>query len=139
MAMARERGMNKVEFLKLTKQEPKLNKIIDNKQKKLAKNNTILDGRLGAFLVKKADFKIYLTATLKTRAKRIAKREKLSYKEGLKRTKLRQTLEVKQYKEQYGVDYRNKNLYNIIFSTEGLTAQQSAEKLLKIIKKKQAK
>lgn len=136
MKMARERGMNKVEFLKLTEKDPKLNKLIDKKQRELARNNTIIDSKLGAYIIKKADLKIYLKAKLKTRVKRIATRENLTYKKSLKKTKLRQSLELRQYKKQYDVDYRNKKLYNLIFNTEGLTPKQSAEKLLSIIKRR---
>ena len=124
----------KVSVLSLTK-KGKLMNYMDKEQKIIArKGNCIIDSRLGAYLIKNADIRIYIYANLETRIRRIAKREKISYKEARHETLSREREELKHYKEAYNIDYRDKNLYNIIFKTENLSVGISVKKLLNKIK-----
>ncbi|MEK6835923.1 MAG: (d)CMP kinase [Nanoarchaeota archaeon] len=125
----------KISVLDLTKQE-KLVNYLDEEQKRIAKKNKncIIDSRLGAYLIKNAHIRIYLYAPLKARVNRIARRDKISYKKALHETLAREREELKHYKHEYGIDYRNKKLYNIILNTKGLTVEEATKKLIKKIK-----
>ncbi len=119
------------DVIKLMKENPKLVDLLDKKQKVIAKKkNAIIDSRLGAYLIKNADYKIYLSCSLKERVKRIMKREKLDYKETVKKILSRERLELEHYKKHYHVDYRNKKLYNIIINTGGLSIEETVKKIL---------
>mgnify|MGYP001580781293 CR=1 FL=1 len=125
----------KTSILELAKQN-KLSDELDKIQKHIANKNknAIIDSRLGAYLIKNARFKIYIYAPLKTRVKRISERDKVSYKKALHETLSREREEIKHYKNEYNIDYRNKKLYNIILNTDGLSVKQTAKKLLEKIK-----
>ena len=122
----------KIAVLDLTKKDGKLAHELDQIQKKIAKNhkNAIIDSRLGAYLIKNAHAKIYVYADLKTRVKRISERDKKTYKEALKETLSRERQELRHYKDEYHIDYRNKKLYNIRLNTRSLTVEDTTKKLI---------
>jgi len=97
--------------------------------------NEIIDSRLGAYLIKNADYRIYVYASLKTRVRRIAERDKKSYKAALRETLAREREELKHYKKEYNIDYRNKNLYNIIIETNGLAVEDTVKKIISTMNK----
>jgi len=106
----------KIPLKNLIKNNSKLVDEMDKIQKHIAKihKNAIIDSRLGAYLIKNAHARIYIYAPLKLRVKRISKRDEKPYKFSLNETLSRERDEIKHYKEEYNVDYRNKKLYNII-------------------------
>lgn len=135
---AKENKISLMEMEKQIKNNKSMNKKIDDKQKKLLKKykNFIIDSRIGAAIFKKADFRIYLHASLKKRAERIAKREKKSLKQALHETTIRERDELQQYRKHYGIDYRDKKYYNLIINTENLDENQTADKMAKTIRLK---
>jgi cytidylate kinase len=127
----------KIPLLELTKKGGKLIYELDKIQERIAKThkNAIIDSRLGAYLIKNAHVRIYIYAPLRIRVRRIAERDKKTYKAALKETLAREREELKHYKKEYNVDYRNKSLYNILLDTKGLTVEQTTRKLIKKINK----
>ena len=132
-AIAKKR---KVSVLTLTKQG-KLADYLDREQQRIAKKNKncIIDSRLGAYLIKNSNVRIYIYATLKTRVNRIAKRDKMSYKKALHETLSRERQELNHYRKEYNIDYRCKKLYNIVINTEGLSVEETTRKIITKIKK----
>ena len=122
-----------IKFTKLMKQQERIMYLLDKEQKRIAKThkNAIIDSRLGAYLIKNAHYRIYLHSSLKNRAKRIAKRDKMSYKEAVKEILSREKFELSHYKKHYNVDYRDKKLYNIILDTEGSSVERTTRRILK--------
>ena len=122
--------------LDLTKRG-ELMQYMDNLTINIAKNhkNVIIDSRMGAYLIKNADARIYLHASLKKRISRMAKRDKKSYQTTLKETLSRERQELRHYKERYGTTYQNKRLYNIILNTENLIIEETTKKLINKINK----
>lgn len=128
---AKKHNIELTEFLHHTD----LVKALDKKVKTLGKKkNYVIDSRLSAYFLPKAEFRIYLKAPLKVRARRIHDRQKIGLIKALKKTKVRQREEVNKYKKLYKVDYRNPKLYNIVFNTKGYSAVQTANELVKRIK-----
>ena len=127
----------KLPLLELTKTGRRLSDELDEMQKHIAKTNknAIIDSRLGAYLIKNADARIYVYASLKTRVRRIAERDKKTYKAALRETLAREREELKHYKKEYNVDYRNKNLYNIIIETNGLAVEDTVKKIISMMNK----
>ena len=132
-AIARKR---KVSVLTLTKKGG-LADYLDREQQRIAKRNKncIIDSRLGAYLIKNANVRIYIYTNLKTRVTRIAKRDKMSYKKALHETLSRERQELNHYRKEYDIDYRDKKLYNVILNTRGLTVEETTIKIIDKIKK----
>ncbi len=132
---------NKISLMEMEKQiknNKSMNIKIDNEQRKLVKKykNFIIDSRIGASIFKKAEYRIYLHASLRKRAERIAKREKKSFKQALYETRVRERDELQQYRKHYNIDYRNKKYYNLIINTENLDENQTAYRIIKVIRLK---
>ena len=94
------------------------------------KKNIVVDARLSAYLLPRADFRIFLYAPLTLRSVRIADRENISFLTSFFRTWKRQRHEIVTYRRAYHVDFRNKKFYNIVFCTKGHTAKETADELL---------
>jgi len=76
--MAKERGMDILEFSRYAEEKPEVDREIDRKQKELcSRGNAVVDGRLSAYMLD-ADLRVWLDAPLEVRAKRVAMREKIS-------------------------------------------------------------
>jgi len=125
------------EMEKLISEDYSVNVAIDDKQKKLLKYKSfIIDSRIGAFIFKNANFRIYIHASFKKRIERIARREKKSIAKAGYETRIRERNELKQYKRHYNIDYRNKKYYNLIINTENLDENQTADRIIKVIETK---
>ena len=121
---------------KLISEDYSVNVAIDDKQKKLLKYKSfIIDSRIGAFIFKNANFRIYIHASFKKRIERIARREKKSIAKAGYETRIRERNELKQYKRHYNIDYRNKKLYNIILNTNKLKLNEGIKKVINKIEK----
>lgn len=118
--MAEKRGMSLNEFSGLAEKDPSIDREIDERQRKSAKDNCIFDSRLSAFLIK-ADIKIWLTAPLEVRAERVAKREGAPLKEALNNIRRREESERKRYKGFYKIDLNDLSVYDLVLNTAYFT------------------
>ncbi len=141
--MAKERGLTLAEFSKLAEGNAEIDKEVDSRQVQLAsKGSAVVDGRLSGWLVKNADIKIWLKASLEERAKRVGKREGKSFEEALRETKEREASEVKRYREIYGIDLYNLLIYDAVLNTDLFNAKEVAkiiETMVKVHAKKAKK
>lgn len=140
--MAKEKGISLLELSELAEKDESIDKELDEKQIELGKKekNFVIDGRLTAFFIPKADFKIFLECDDKVRAERILKDERETEKskdinETIKKIKRREESERKRYKEYYKVDYYKKELYDDIIDTTNLSVGEVLDKVLGIVKK----
>jgi len=139
--MAKEKGTSLLELSKIAETDRNIDKELDKRQEKLGKeeDNFVIDGRLSAYFIPKAKFKIFLDCNDEVRAERILKdareEEKSDDKDGmLKKIKQREESERKRYKEYYGYDYHDKANYNLLIDTSNLTVEQIIKKLIEFIK-----
>lgn len=125
--MARERGMTVVEFAKLAEDNKEIDREIDKRQVEEAKDgDVIIDGRLSGYLTD-ADFKVWLSAPIEVRAKRVAGREGVSYDEALKDIKKRETSDIERYKALYSIDLTNLSIYDVVLNTSLWDAEKVVE------------
>ncbi len=115
--MASERGVSLEEFSKMAEMDESIDLEVDKRQKQRAVENTVIEGRITAHLVD-ADMKIWLSASLEVRARRIASRENIQYEEALKKTEERETSERKRYEKYYGIDVGDLSVYDVVLNTE---------------------
>ncbi|MCZ7391893.1 MAG: AAA family ATPase, partial [Candidatus Methanoperedens sp.] len=91
---AQDRCMSLEEFGLLAKSDEDIDRMLDEEQKKIAKEkeNLILEGRLSGFLVD-AYLKVWLKAPVEVRAERIARREEKPVAKAKAETKDREECE----------------------------------------------
>jgi cytidylate kinase len=106
--------------------------------KEAKKGNIVVCGKLSIFFLKDiADFKIWVDAPLKVRAKRTAQRDKIPFKEALKQISEREMIERSKWKDMYGFDYfEQKNEADLILDNSKLTLKEAVDTILKFIKGK---
>ena len=143
-AMAAQKGITLLQLNKSAEKDKSIDFELDNKLKELGKikDNFIVDGRLTAFFIPKADVRVFLQTDDKVRAERVMNdkmhQEKgKNLKEVISKIKKREASEAKRYKRYYGVDYTNKKLYNFGIDTTKLNPKQVADRIMEFIKSKQ--
>lgn len=112
-----------------------IDKALDEKVKKEAsKGNVIVEGRLSAYNVPRADVKFFVTASIKARARRVSQRDKISVEQAEQRIQRRQKLEEKAWKKTYKYEYTDLSHYDHVISDDYLDIKQTAEVIYHIIK-----
>jgi len=116
--MAKERGLSLEEFSLIAERDGCFDNTVDKKLAEGAKENTITEGRMAAFVVEAPDIKIWLDAPLETRVSRISDREGRSVEKIREMTVKRQDSETQRYESYYGVDIYDLSQYDIVINTE---------------------
>ena len=118
--LAEERGLTLEEFSRVAEEDETIDRELDGRLKEeAAKGNVMLDGQLAAVMAgEHADIRILLTASLRTRVKRIAARDDVSYEDALHETETREMIERARYKEFYGYDVADLSIYDLVINTE---------------------
>lgn len=131
--LAEERNMTVTEILNYLEKNPEEEKKIDEEQHK-TEDNCVLDSRLGFHFVN-ADLKIYLTASLDERARRISERDGTSVEKTREMIKEREKTETARYKRIYNVEIRNMNNYDLVIDTGKFETDKILNAILYLIKK----
>lgn len=122
------------EVLKRAKNDFSFDKMVDQKQIELASlHSCVLGSRLAIWLLKSADLRVYLKASLDVRAKRIQKREGGDINKIKADTDLRDSEDTRRYKELYGIDNTKYEKADLIIDADNLLPEQIAEKILEAL------
>ena len=78
--------------------------------------------------------KVWITAPFEVRAKRVARREKISVKEAEERMRARENSEIKRYGIYYDIDYDDLSIYDLVINNEHLSAEEVADMIVALIK-----
>jgi len=123
---AEKTGMDIKEFMKVA--PPEMHREIDSYVKKIArKGNVVIDGRLSGFMAGEHAFKIFLTAPVEVRARRISTRDGIAYEKALKIVRERDEQDVKNYLKIYGIDLRDLSIYNLVLDTQFFDIREMVE------------
>ena len=123
--MATEQALSLSEFGELAKKNDTIDKQLDARQQEIAKESgciknpnkhIIVEGRLAGRLVD-ADLKVWLKAPIEVRCKRTAPRDKQSYEDALRDTKIRETCETSRYMKYYGIDMSDLDCYDLVIDS----------------------
>jgi cytidylate kinase len=98
----------------------------------------VLGSRLAIWLIEDADLKVYLYASLRTRAGRVAEREGGSLEEKMEETRARDERDRNRYLRIYGIDNDRYDFADLILDTEELDQYQTAERIVEELQKQQA-
>lgn len=123
-SMAEERGVSLQEFNRIAEQDPEIDREIDLRQKKIGEeqDDVVLEGRLSGWMVENADLKVWLAASLRTRAERVAERETQSVEDARHEIKEREESEAKRYEEIHDIDIKDLSIYDLVVNTEKWSA-----------------
>jgi cytidylate kinase len=124
--LAVEHNLTVSEFSELAENDYSIDKLIDAKTKELArKGHVVLEGQLAAWMTKDlSDLKIFLSASIEVRVKRIAKREGMELSNAYIETEIREISEQNRFKTLYQIDVDDRSIYDLIINTEKWTAEQ---------------
>jgi cytidylate kinase len=133
--LANKHKMALDEFGKYCEEHSEIDKELDSRQLEiLKKGDVILEGRLAGWLAYKNDllaFKVSIDADLETRAKRIVNREQGILEKRKKEIQKREKSEVKRYKDYYGIDLKDKSIYDVIIDSTNKTSEEIAQLIIK--------
>jgi CMP/dCMP kinase len=139
--MASEREISLLDLNKLAEKDPSIDKELDDRLIRLGKTEDgfIIDGRLTAFFIPHAKFRIFLSADAKTRAERILKAKRADEQnetlaQTMKSMEKREESERKRYKQYYDVDYTDKKLYTHVVDTTTLGVEGVLSQILSFVK-----
>jgi cytidylate kinase len=118
--LAREHEMELAEFGRFAESDPSVDRMIDARQKEIGESteNIIVEGRLSGRMVENADLRIWLTASLACRAKRIAGRDGMDEEGARVYTENRQHSEATRYRNYYGIEINDLSQYDLVLSSE---------------------
>lgn len=135
--IAREKNLTLEELSILAIKDPTIDLEIDKKTYEEAlKDNVVLDGHLTAWIVKDiADIKIYFTAPLMTRVKRIVLRDNIDFYTALKQTIIREYVQWKRFIEYYGIDVNDLSIFDLVLNVEKIGIDEVFEIIKSYIEK----
>lgn len=133
--MAAERSMSVLEFSEFAENNTDIDIEIDKRQADLANNseNLIVEGRLSAHFID-ADLKIWLSAPLDIRAKRVCERESKSEEIAKREIITREKSEALRYLDIHNIDISNLDIYDLIVNTDSFNPDSIAEIILTTLK-----
>lgn len=134
--LAKESGCDLEDFSKKCEKDRSIDKEIDSiTVEEAKKGDVVLEGQLASWMARDyADFSIYVTASLYTRVGRIAGRDKIDYKTAKKETLARRKSEIRRFKRMYNIDITNKEIYDLILSTDRIPKEKCINILIKACK-----
>ena len=131
-SIAEERGVPFKEICRLAQADPSYDLLVDRKQVDLAREGScVLGSRLAIWLLKEANLRVFLTAPLEARARRIAERAQTEYSITLKETQERDKRDRERYIALYALDNDNFSFADLVINTTLFDQYQVAELIIK--------
>lgn len=118
--LAKERSLTLAEFSAMAENDLSIDALIDVRQKEIAsqKDDIIVEGRLSGWMVENADIRIWLTAPMSCRAKRIAQRDGGDEYSARDVTIAREESERIRYLNYYKIDINDLSPYHLVIDSE---------------------
>ncbi|MCR6691245.1 MAG: AAA family ATPase [archaeon YNP-LCB-003-016] len=135
--IANKMNLSLEEFQRIAEKDPKYDLEADNRTLMEAeKGGVVIDGHLTGWIAKeKADIKIYLTASLEERARRVAKRDGKPFEQAINDIRRREESNALRYKTFYGIDLNDLSIYDIVINTEKWEEEEVSQTLIYLIQK----
>ncbi|MDD5251121.1 MAG: cytidylate kinase family protein [Patescibacteria group bacterium] len=138
--MGLEHGMDVITFGVYAGKHKALEREFDARVAAMVKKSSgaVMQGRLAAWTCLGFDIaakKIWLTASAKVRAERIARREKIPFKKAYADLCRRDRENVIRYRKTYGIDFDDMSVYDATIDTDHLNIKLAVEAILKCLPK----
>lgn len=126
--IAEEKGIEFYEFCKMAETDTSWDRYVDDKQVKLAMDgDSILGSRLAIWMLKKADLKVFLTASPEIRASRIHQREGGVFQDRMDETEDRDSRDHARYLKLYNIDNNDYSFADLVINTDRMNPEQEVE------------
>lgn len=130
--------MGLIELGRYAERHPEFDREIDERLVAEArKGGVILDGRATCHLLKKRRIPaicVWLAADPAVSARRIAKRDGLTVKEALAKSRLREAEVARRLKALWGVDTKDVSLYDAVIETDDYTPKEVADLITELVR-----
>ena len=125
--VARERGVSVEELNRIAAEDPSIDLEIDSRTLEIGcRGGVVLEGHLVAWVLGGvADVRIYVTAPLEVRIKRIAMRENRPLTDVYRETVAREYMHWRRFLDYYGIDVNNLQIFNLVLDTEPLSVEEA--------------
>jgi predicted cytidylate kinase len=127
-------GLSLEEYLRRAETDPSIDRELDRRmQERAARGDAVLEGRLAAFMAEQAGvpaLRVFLDASEEVRAERITGREGGQATQRLRETQAREASDRKRYRDLYGVDYHDKDRYDLVIDTDHRTPADLAGEIV---------
>ena len=123
--LAAEKGITLADVIERAKTDDSWDIAVDTRQVEMAKKTScVLGSRLAIWMLKEADFKVYLDASDDVRANRILNREGGDLEEIKAFTRMRDTQDSGRYMRLYKIDNNDKSQADLIIDTSKYLPEQ---------------
>ena len=127
-------GVSLEEMTRIAAGDDVFDKFLDDRAKEeTRRGGVVLDATLSGWVAVDPDLRIYLTAPLDTRVRRIAVREGRDVGEVEKETRLREEAELERFRRYYGYDLDDLAIYDIVLNTALFDADGVAHILKNVV------
>jgi cytidylate kinase len=128
---AQQLGVSLREMSKIAASDSSFDRLLDNRARdETRKGGVILDATLSGWVAEDPNIRIYLTAPLDIRVRRIAEREKRSAFEVEEETKHREEVEMERFRRYYGYDISDLTIYDVVLNT-AIAGEEGIANILK--------
>lgn len=133
-SIAEERGISHVELAEKAGKEVDIQ--VDRKTLERAlKQDCVVDGRLPSWVLGDySDLRIYLTADLEERARRISGREDKDFEQVKKDTAKRDEDNRRRYEKYYSINTEDLDIYDLVINNSDMTIEEQEELVDKVLK-----
>lgn len=115
---ASQLGVSLEEMTRIAMGDDSFDRYLDDRAKQeTRKGGVVLDATLSGWVAEKPDIRVYLTAPLDVRVRRIADREGRGVEEVEKETRLREGAEAERFRRYYGFDVSDLTIYDVVLNT----------------------
>ncbi|MGI5069865.1 AAA family ATPase [Treponema pectinovorum] len=129
--LALEKGLTLAQVIENAKNDDSYDEYVDKHQVELAlKESCVLGSRLAIWMLKEADFKIYLLASDEIRAQRVFNREGGDLDEIKRFTEMRDSEDSRRYLKLYGIDNEKYDFVDLVVDTSKYTPDEIVELIL---------
>ena len=136
--LAAEKGLTLPQILEKAKNDDSFDRMVDTRQVELAKKQScVLGSRLAVWMLKEADFKVFLLASEKTRAERILNRAGGDLNEIMAFTQKRDAEDSARYMQLYSIDNSKYDFCDLVIDTAKYNPTQIVELILQKLFEKQ--
>ncbi len=131
---ATQLGVSLEEMTRIAAGDASFDRYLDDRAKQeTKKGGIVLDATLSGWVAEKPDIRIYLTAPLDVRVRRIAEREGRGVDEVEKETRIREEAEAERFRRYYGFDVSDLTIYDVVLNTALADAEGVANILKNVV------
>jgi predicted cytidylate kinase len=138
-SIADEKKLSLKELSTLAESDSSIDHLIDRRQSEMLRaGGIIMDSRLSCWLMKRSNInglKVWITAPLDVRAKRVAGREGIGMAEARESIKAREESEADRYRKYYGIDMKDLSIYDIVINNAWMSPEDCCDVILAVMGK----